>query len=74
MTINGVTWSMPSDSGATTVALSEATARAAKVTVDRRHEPIEVQTASGSMPVENGTLVPEPTERGQECGIDVDLT
>lgn len=48
--INGVTRSMMIDSGASTIALSQATAMAAGVAIDKDREPIQINTANGVVP------------------------
>ncbi|QNA83914.1 TIGR02281 family clan AA aspartic protease [Sphingomonas sp. So64.6b] len=47
VTINGVSRSMLIDSGATTIALSEATANAAGVVFDKSGDPVQLETANG---------------------------
>ncbi|MGH6613229.1 retropepsin-like aspartic protease family protein [Sphingomonas sp.] len=56
VTINGVTRSMMIDSGATTVALSEATANAVSVKFDKSSEPVQLQTANGMVDAWRATI------------------
>ena len=53
--VNGVTRTMLIDSGATTTALSEATAKAAGIASDERPFPVLLDTANGSITARAGT-------------------